>query len=116
VSGVRFKATEVLSRNALTLKPKTQLPFYLKTITPMGLPVIMLEPIDMFAGLILQIFQPAPLFIGQPSIGPVNSFDAMNPALFLLEKPDFSAGQLAGFNPMPNSNFLIFSSFMKNSR
>jgi len=59
-------------------------------------PVIVLESIDMAAGLVLQFIQPSPLFMGQPSIGPVNSLDAMNSALFLFEKPGFSAGQLAG--------------------
>ena len=82
----------------------------------MGQPVIVFESIDMFAGLVLQFFQPSTLFMGQPSIGPVDSLDAMNPALFLFEKPGFSPGQLAGHHPVPDSMFLIFRPFLKNTR
>jgi hypothetical protein len=70
----------------------------------------------MFAGLGLQFFNLPPLLPGQPSIGPVNFFYALNPALLLFEKPGFGPGQLAGFNSMPDSKHLIFRSFLKNTR
>ena len=81
----------------------------------MALPVVMFEPIDMVAGLVLQFFNPPSLPMGQPSIGPGNFLQAMNSALFLFEKPDFGTGQLACFDAMPDSKFLVFGSLVKNS-